>query len=318
MKKWLRRLVLGFVILWVIFMLIPFIIPINETGIDPKTLVNDPDGAFITLQNVAVYYEDKGDSDAPVVLLVHGLFGSTETWRYNADAIANAGFRVIAFDRPGFGLSDKSDSFNYSVSNQADLTAQLMDALDINRAVMVGHSAGANVMAHFAIRHPERVEKLVLVDAAILTGGPPAFVGGFLRFPPIWRWGRIGLQAVFTREQLENNLSSFYVDASFLTESDYDVYWRAFQTPNWDIGLLGLTRDSAGNVLSREVIATIQADTVLIWGDKDTVTPVADGEALDTLIPNSALIFIPNAGHQPFEEAPDEFNRVLLSVLDSD
>lgn len=316
MKKWLRRLLLGLIVLLVIGMLIPFIIPINETGIDPKMLVNDPDGAFITLQNVDIYYEDKGDSDAPVVILVHGLFGSTETWRYNADAIVDAGYRVITFDRPGFGLSDKPDSFNYSVSNQADLTAQLMNALEIERAVMVGHSAGGNVMAHFAIRHPQRVEKLILVDAAVLTGGPPAFVGGFLRFPPIWRWGRIGVQSIFTRQQLENSLASFYVDASFLTEADYDAYWRAFQTPNWDIGLLGLTRDSAGNVLSREAITTIQADTVLIWGDKDTVTPVADGETLASLIPDSQLIFIPNTGHQPFEETPDEFNQILLSILE--
>jgi pimeloyl-ACP methyl ester carboxylesterase len=317
MKKWLRWMLVGLLVLLVAVMLTPFIIPISETGIDPKMLVNDPDGAFITIQNVAIYYEDKGDNTSPVVILVHGLFGSTETWRYNADVLADAGYRVIAFDRPGFGLSDKPDSFNYSVSNQADLTAELMDALNIDTAIMVGHSAGANVLGHFAIRHPERITKLVLVDAALLTGGPPPFVGALLRFPPIWRWGRVILQRVFTREQLENSLASFYVNASFLTSADYDAYWRAFQTPNWDIGLLGLTRDSAGNTLSREAIATIQADTVLIWGDQDTVTPIADGKALTSLIPNSRLMIITNTGHQPFEEAPDEFNRILLSILDA-
>lgn len=316
MKKRFRRLLVGLLVVLIILMLIPFIIPINETGIDPQRLVNDPDGAFITIQNMAIYYEDKGDSNAPAVILVHGLFGSTETWRYNADAIANAGYRVIAFDRPGFGLSDKPDWFDYRVSNQADLTAELMDALNIDTAIMVGHSAGANVMGHFAIRHPEQITKLVLVDAALLTGGPPPFVGALLRFPPIWRWGRVILQQVFTREQLENSLASFYVNSSFLTSADYDAYWRAFQTPNWDIGLLGLTRDSAGNTLSREAIATIQADTVLIWGDQDSITPVEDAEALASLIPNSLLLIIPNTGHQPFEEAPDEFNQILLSILD--
>ncbi len=316
MKKWLRRLLFIVIGLIIIAMIVPFIIPINTEGIAPQTLVDDPQGAFIQLQNISIYYEDLGDADAPAIVLLHGLFGSTETWRYNVEALEEAGYRVISFDRPGFGLSDKSESFNYAVSNQADLTAELMDALAIEKAVIVGHSAGGNVAGHFAIRHPERVSRLVLVDAAILAGGPPPFVGAFLRFPPIWRWGRIGLQAVFTRQRLEDSLASFYVDPSFLTEADYNTYWRAFQTPNWDIGLLGLTRDSAGNSLSESAIRGIVADTLLIWGDKDTVTPVADGEKLAQWLPNSQLQFIENSGHQPFEEKADVFNTLLIDYLD--
>ena len=317
MKKWLRRFLFLFIGLILIALIAPFIIPINTEGIAPQTLVDDPNGAFIMIQNVSIYYEDRGDKDAPVVLFIHGLFGSTETWRYNDDVIAEAGYRVISFDRPGFGLSEKSESFNYGVGNQADLTAQFLDALSIEKAVIVGHSAGGNVATHFAVRHPEYIEKLVLVDAAILAGGPPPFVGAFLRFPPIWRWGRIGLHAAFTRQRLEDSLASFYVDPSFLTEADYDAYWRSFQTPNWDIGLLALTRDSAGNLLSESAIRGIVADTLLIWGDKDTVTPVADGEKLDGWIPNSQLQFIENAGHQPFEEKADVFNTMLIDYLES-
>ncbi|MCU0481610.1 MAG: alpha/beta hydrolase [Anaerolineae bacterium] len=316
MKTAIRILLFGIIALLLIFFIAPFIIPINTSGIAPATLVTDPDGAFISIQGVSTYYEDKGETDAPVLLFVHGLFGSTESWRYNVDGFVDEGYRVVTFDRPGFGLSDKPESFNYSVKNQTDFMDEFMTQLNILDAVIIGHSAGGNVATHFALAYPERVRYLILVDAAVLTGGPPAFVGGFLRFPPIWNWGRIGLQAVFTRDQLENNLKSFYVDPSFLTEADYDAYWRAFQTPNWDIGLLGLTRDSAGNTLSLGMLEMLYPETLIIWGDKDTVTPVADAERLATLIPSAELVYIPNTGHQPFEEAPQAFNDAIMTYLD--
>lgn len=317
MKTLIRIILFIIVALLLIFFIAPFIIPINTSGADPTTLVTDPDGRFITIQGVSTYYEDKGNIDAPVMIFIHGLFGSTETWRYNVDGFVGEGYRVITFDRPGFGLSDKPESFNYSVKNQADFIDELMSQLGILDAIIIGHSAVGNVATHFTLAYPERVRYLILVDAAVLTGGPPPFIGGFLRFPPIWNWGRIGLQTLFTRQQLENSLKSFYINPSFLTEADYDVYWRAFQTPNWDIGLLGLTRDSAGNTLAPNMLEMLYPETLILWGDKDTVTPVADAERLAGIIPYAELVYIPNTGHQPFEEAPQAFNDTIMNYLDT-
>jgi len=313
--KLLRRFLIVLLILIVVLSIIPFLIPIREDGIAPQQLVDDPDGQFITLQGVNVYYEDKGDPEAPVVMLVHGLFGSTEVWRYNVDALADAGYRVIAYDRPGFGLSDKTESFNYAMDNQIDLMAQLMDALNVESAFVVGHSAGGNVAAHFTAKYPQRVEKLVLVDAAVLAGGPPAFVGAIVALPPVWRWGRIGLQAYFTRANLEDGLGAFYVDPSFLTQADYDSYWRAFQTPGWDVGLLALTRDGGGALLSESAIRAIDTETLILWGDQDTVTPLSQGQTLDEWLPQSTLTVIENAGHQPFEESAERFNDIVITFL---
>ena len=102
MKTAIRIILFAVVALLLIFFIAPFIIPINTSGIDPATLVTDPDGAFITLQGVSVYYEDKGEIDAPVMLFIHGLFGSTETWRYNVDGFVAEGYRELTFERPGF------------------------------------------------------------------------------------------------------------------------------------------------------------------------------------------------------------------------
>lgn len=313
--KILRRILWVLLLLIVVLSIVPFLIPINEGGIAPSALVDDPDGAFLSLQGVNVYYEDKGAEDDPALLLVHGLFGSTESWRYNVDALVEAGYRVIALDRPGFGLSDKVETTNYAASNQADLLAELLDALTIERAfAVVGHSAGGNVVAQFALRHPDRLTTLVLVDAAVLSGGPPGFVGGLVSLPPVWRWGRIGLQAVFTRENFANTLRGFYADPAIVDEAHIDVYWRAFQTAGWDIGLLGLTRDGGGSLREAD-IRTITTPTLLLWGSQDTVTPLSQGERLAELVPNSTLTTLDGSGHQPFEEVPDAFNAALIAFL---
>lgn len=312
--KLARRITLGFSALFIALALLAFVLPVSADGVPPEELVDDPAGRFITVQGLDIYVEDKGEGTAGTLLMLHGLFGSTESWRYNVDGLTAAGYRVVAFDRPAFGLSDKPADFDYSVSNQADLTVQLMDELGLESAIVLGHSAGGNVAAHVAVQHPQRVEQLVLVDAAVLAGGPPPFVGSLVRLPSVWRWGRFILQQGFTRERLEESLRGFYVDDSWWTEADTDAYWRAFQTEGWDVALLALTRD-ASPLLSDEAIRGITADTLILWGDSDTITPLEQGEELAALIPNSTLVVLPNTGHQPFEEAPEAFNEALLDYL---
>lgn len=311
-----RRTIVLLVILFLLagFAILPFAIPLNEDGVDPRQLAG-PHSAFITLQDVTIHYETMGEPDAPTVFLIHGLYGSTASWRYNMADLAAAGYRVIAYDRPGFGLSDKVADFDYALDNQVDLALSLLDALGVGETAVVGHSAGAKTAIELARRQPERVSQLVLVDALTTVGGPPAFVGRLVELPPVWRWARVALQAYFTRENLEASLGSFYVDPSFLNEADYDAYWRAFQTPGWDVALLALTRDSAGEQLREDELRQLTTDTLLIWGEQDSTTPLTQGENLARLLPNSELVVIPQSGHQPFEETAEAFNATLLAFL---
>lgn len=310
-----RTIVLLFVLFLLAgFIIIPFAIPVNEGGLDPRQLAG-PNSAFITLQGVTIHYETMGEPDAPAVFFIHGLYGSTASWRYNMADLAAAGYRVIAYDRPGFGLSDKVADFDYALDNQIELALGLLDALGVEETAVIGHSAGAKIAIELARRQPERVRQLVLADALTTVGGPPAFVGRLVELPPVWRWARIALQAYFTRENLEASLGSFYVDPSFLREADYDAYWRAFQTPGWDVALLALTRDSAGEQLREDDLRQITTETLLLWGELDQTTPLAQGENLARLLPNSKLVVIPQSGHQPFEETAEAFNAALLSFL---
>lgn len=313
MGRILRVVGIVLLVLLALFLALPFIIPVEEGGTDPRTFA-DADGRFIEVDGIDTYLVEKGDPNAPAVIFIHGLYGSTFVWRNNADAIAEAGFRVILFDRPGAGLSEKPADFNYSHANNADFTAHLLDALGLERAAVIGHSAGGSVAAHFAARHPQRLGQLVLVAPALVSGIPP-FVGPIVSFPPVYRLGRIGLQRLFTTERLIEAVRGFHADPSFLNDADYAGYWRAFQTPGWDVGILGLTRDSSGNRLTDEQLVNIAAPTLLIWGEADPVTPISQMAQVMQILPISETLTYKGIGHQPMEEHADAFNRDVVTFL---
>ncbi|MBK9750614.1 MAG: alpha/beta hydrolase [Chloroflexi bacterium] len=318
MRRRTRVLLIAILVLLFLAFVLPFLIPLDSSGTDPRVFA-DVAGRFIDVDGVSTYIVEKGDPAEPAVIFLHGLYGSTWVWRNNLDAIAEAGYHVIAFDRPGAGLSAKPADFNYSHANNADFTAHLLDALNIDTAVIVGHSAGGNVLAHFALRHPDRVARLIIVDGAILgANGPPPFVGGIVGFPPITRWARIGTRLGLTEASVRSTVASFHADPAFLTDIDFAGYWRAFQTPDWDMGLIGLTRDSAGNKLSEAQVAEIEARTLLLWGEADQWTSLDNGRLLALTLVNSEIITYPNTGHQPMEEAAADFNEDVIAFLNAD
>jgi pimeloyl-ACP methyl ester carboxylesterase len=298
-----------------LILIVPFLIPVSTSGVDAASLDNG-EGRFVQVRGLRTYVVERGPGTGRVVLFVHGLFGSTYAWRHVLDPLATAGYRAIAFDRPAFGLTDKPATFDYSPPAQADFIAALMDELGLQKVVIAGHSAGGSIVTHFAVRHPDRLEGLVLVAAGTLAPTPPALVGSVLEFAPIKRWAQIGGQAYFTRGRLRDTINSFYAPAHRMTDADAEAYYRAFLTPGWDVALLGVARDLAGSRLAESEIAGITAPTLLIWGSADTVTPLANAEQLKALIPGATLNVIPDSGHQPMEESPQAFNALLIGWLD--
>ncbi|PJF35138.1 MAG: hypothetical protein CUN49_12120 [Candidatus Thermofonsia Clade 1 bacterium] len=318
-KRRLPRWLIVVAIIVIVLMILPYFLPVTAANADPRALA-DPNGKFVRLNGAEIYYVAYGEQNAPAVIFLHGLFGSAFSWRKNLEAVAAAGYRAIAFDRVGAGLSDKRESLDFSHAAGADLVAALLDALQIERATIVGHSAGGNVLAHFALRHPERVQALVIVDGAIIgASGAPPFVSALVAFPPIQRWARVLLNALLTEARLAEAVQAFYVKKDWLTEADLAGYWRPFQVAGWDIGLLGLVRDAAANKLSDDQVAQLAKfaeRTLIIWGEADTVTPFETGRELAARLPGAQLVSYAGIGHQPMEELADAFNRDLIAFLE--
>jgi len=187
--------ILGIIVLAiaVILLIVPLIYPVAPlTGTVPERELADPDSRFVEVNGVTVHYKEMGQGE-PVFILLHGFGASEFSWREVMEPLSTSG-RVIAYDRPAFGLTERPMEGNwtgtnpYSVQGNVELLDGLMDELGVDKAILVGNSAGGEVAAAYAIEHPERVQGLVLVDPAVGNGsrGPiPQWAVSLMASPQI-------------------------------------------------------------------------------------------------------------------------------------
>jgi pimeloyl-ACP methyl ester carboxylesterase len=120
--------------------------------------------ALQTLNHIRTHYIDQGDRSYPVIVLIHGLGCSTKYWRCVLEASEFSQNRILALDLPGFGMSDKPDTYDYSLQSQADTTYALVQALDIPRFTLIGHSMGGTIAILLAQKYTEHVERLIVIE----------------------------------------------------------------------------------------------------------------------------------------------------------
>ncbi len=312
----LRR-IFRFLLILLLFctVLLPYLIPLaGGRGVDPTTLTNT--GEFVTVENYRTYVERHGAGNQNAVVLLHGFGESTLIWREALPALAAAGYDAIALDLRGFGLSDKRWNDDFSHSAQADLVAQVMDALAVSHATIVGHSMGGSVAAHFYVRYPEKTDKLIFVDGGAfqLEGeGSSSGLTNLLYFPPFRRWARHGLRRITDVERRMRQWRSAYADRDFMTVERMAMRMRYQQTRDWDAAYLGVLRDGNKNGLPRWV-SSAEIPMTVIWGEQDRWIRISTGRWFAERL-NAPLVTIPNAGHLPMEEQPELFNQSLLDAL---
>jgi pimeloyl-ACP methyl ester carboxylesterase len=259
-----------------------------------------------------MYYQKAGTGDMPLVL-VHGFGASSFSWRENLDALAQAGFTVYAPDMRGFGLSDKGWDKSMSQDAQADRLKAFMDAVGIDRAVLAGNSMGGGIVANFALRYPDRVRGLVLVDPAIYGGVNSSAASALVRLPGIQRWGQHLVRFILADDDRNaSTIKSAWFDPSSVTPEVLRGYRRALQTPDWDLGLLALLRDGMSNNLGPR-LKDLNVPALIVWGEHDTWISPSNAPKLKQNIAGSQLAIIPDAGHVPHEEKPAEFNKLMIN-----
>ena len=261
---------------------------------------------YLQVDGTRIRYIDVGRG-APVVFL-HGLGASMYAWRRNLAAVAAAGFRVIAFDNRGFGLSDKPPA-PYDNAAYARLAIALMDSLRLTDAVLVGHSMGGAIAAQVAIEYPARVRGLVLVGSAGLGAREPLLFR-------VARWPVLGPAALALRGRgfTARLLRSTYSDPGKVTEADVDQYYAPVAQPEYGRALRGVLRQFRFTALEGR-LDRIAAPTLVLWGEEDRWVPMGLGRALAAGITRSAFVSVPRAGHSVQEEVPDEVNHLVIRFL---
>ncbi|MBO8087651.1 MAG: alpha/beta hydrolase [Marichromatium sp.] len=274
---------------------------------------------FIDCNGFRLHYRRLGDGPR-LLLLLHGSFLSLRSWRAVMAPLAEAGYTVVAFDRPAFGASSKplpgaDGQPGYSAHDQSALIAALIPALGFERAVLVGNSTGGTLALMTALEHPERVEALALVDAMILSGYATSEIPGFVKplmraLTPFFSWlmGRLiarlydkAIRAFWYRpERLDPE-----VLAAFRADMMQGPWPRAF----WELFLatrrLGLEPRLAG----------VTPPTLVVTGAHDQTVKVAESERIAAAIPGARLEVIADSGHLPHEESPQAFVATLTDFL---
>ena len=313
----------GKIILWilgvVLFLLLvgPFLIPVPPLeGVVPPADLADPDSQFVEIAGLTVHYKTQG-ARGPDVLLLHGFASNTYSWTWVTPALAEHA-RVTAFDRPAFGLTERPltwarDANPYTPEAQIAYTIGLMDALGIERAVLIGNSAGGTVALATALAHPERVSALVLVDAAIHTGGNRFGALRWLFDTPQMR--RIG---PLIARQIQNwgydfGMSAWH-DPAKMPPDYWENYTRPLRVENWDRALWELTRASRFTDLTAR-FDELSLPILVITGDDDRIVPTAQSVRLAEELPGAELVVIPNCGHVPQEECPAAWLEAVIPFL---
>jgi pimeloyl-ACP methyl ester carboxylesterase len=311
MKKLLRTLTIIFMALLIILLVGPFLIPIPplKDTVPPRQLA-DPDSRFVQVHRLDVHYKIQGQGE-PVFVLLHGFGASVFSWREVMAPLAEHG-TVIAYDRPAFGLTERPlywEGINpYSPEGQVELLVGLMDTLKIEQAILVGNSAGGMVALQTVLRYPERVQALVLVDAAIFD--PPTWGCALLGTPQMRHLGPLLVRLIQTRGPELIRLA--WHNPAKITPDVLEGYQKPLRVQDWDRALWELTIASCQSNLSIP-LSQITQPTLVITGDDDRLVFPEQSIRLAKDLPNATLSVLTSCGHVPQEECPEQFMATLTT-----
>jgi pimeloyl-ACP methyl ester carboxylesterase len=281
-------------------------------------------GRFVRAGDVELHIQESGQAAAPALVFLHGAGGWSQSWRSALDACPARGYRCIALDLPPLGYSERPASRDYSIPAQAKRVVALLDALKLDRVVLVGHSFGGRTSVETALAAPGRVKALILVDPALSLG---AAAGAEPPLPIRLLLGSRRLRALLCGLALTNPRMSRRLLSTFMADpaSATPELVAMFQRP---LSLKGTTRayadwlpsliSTVGKPLSadRASVSKLAVPTFLIWGEKDTTTPLSQAKDFQTLVPAARLETIPGVGHMAPLEAPARVQELLFSFAD--
>ena len=257
---------------------------------------------------------ETGNPASPPVLFVPGWASPVYVFRRNLPVIAEAGFRAIAVDLKGHGLSFKPlGKGEYSLESLVDHVEEILDALELDKPAMVGHSMGATLLYHFICRHPERARSFALLSPVGLSGVPlmwlfrsltPSFLNPLLR-------------RVRPRVAVKVALTRAYGRRAGFSEEDVDQYWAPTQFPECSLALIQLLHSYDWSAARTRELSTLRLPALGMWGSRDHLMPADGLDLYKRLIPGIVLREIEGAGHIIPEETPEEVNEAVIALLKS-
>ena len=317
-NRFLRIIGISFLVILICCLIGPFFIPIPplENTVSPEKLA-DTDSSFVTINGVRVHYKRAGRGRDTLILL-HGFAASTFTWHRVMPSLSQS-YTVVAYDRTGFGYTSRpmpdewSAESPYGQKPQMEQLIALMDTLRIDRAVLVGSSAGGITAALTAVNHPERVKALILVAPAIFGGGPPGWLRLLMETPHLKRLGPLLLRKYYT-DFFEYSRKRAWHDSSQLTPALMEGYRKPLTAQNWDRALWEYAF-AYESLHLEEQLGALKIPVLVITGDDDRIVSPQASRYCAGVIPHAQLAVLPHAGHLPQEETPEILLQTVHAFL---
>lgn len=262
---------------------------------------------------LSVYVEELGSG--PVLLLLHGLGGSSYTWRQVAPLLAQ-NHRVVAIDLRGFGRSDKPFDQAYSPAHHAAVVRAFIKSQNLSQVTLIGHSYGGMVALMLALDRrlePHRIARLVAIDAPAF---PQAFSAGvsFLRQPVL---PYVALMLVPSELTMTIAFMMEQVGFDRISNRDISMYADPLSDPGGPHALI----ETANQIVPPDFPAliarypTMTKPTLIVWCRQDRVVPIASGRRLASLLPRARLAVLEGCDHMPTEQAPAALSAQILGFL---
>ena len=236
------------------------------------------------------HYYDFGNPEKGTVVFLHGWRSEAAAFAETLKTLASSGYRVIAPDLPGFGKTTFPKGAAWGLSDYLVVVTDLLDSLELKEVILIGHSFGGRLAIKLAATKPEYVGQLVLASAA-----------GFIRKKTLTKRLAKLVRPLFQPAFMQSLRKRIY---KMIGAEDY------VSTPE--------LRNTFRKVIAEdltELMTSVKARTLLVWGDEDKMTPLSFGERMNKLIADSKLVVLSGVGHFPFIEAREAFEEHLIQFL---
>jgi len=316
-----RILAISGAVVLALVLVVPFLIPVQTTGTATYKEVAGEGATFATAQGIDIFYEKsdfvckeaKDCSNPPVIFLMHGFGANTFSYREIIEPLSQLG-DVIAYDRPGFGLSERPTSWDsenpYGSIGQDlildELIAQFASGRDV---ILVGHSAGGTLAAQYVVDNKDAIQGLILISPAILsTGGSPSWLNWIFSIPQLDHLGPLLVSSIASSGM--DLLNESWYNKDLITDEVKAGYREPLNVIGWEEGFWEFNR-APREFDVKDRLDEIIVPTLLITGDTDTVVATADTQALANMIKDSVLFVIPQSGHLAQEETPEDTMKAI-------
>ena len=263
-----------------------------------------------------VHWRDEGCRDCPAIILLHGSNASLHTFEPMIAELAGE-YRIITYDQPGHGLTGPHPRDDYSAVGMFEALNAVANAARLDRFYLGGNSMGGWVAWRYALAYPERVEGLILIDAAgapLREGetAPPLNLGfRLLRVPLL----RPLLSQITPRSLVEKSLQETVAEPAVVTEAMVDRYWELLRFPgNRRASAIRANTPREPEFFAR--LSEITAPVLLLWGAEDKLIVATAATTFDERLPNADVVVLDNVGHIPMEESPAATANAIRRFLE--